>query len=294
MPAKTDQNETRMVPSSHPNKVRMLVLETDDLHPDATQEDRDGFGHVLGELFKQAGDEHEPSLGIETVIRYIIEDKGGKVPTPDEIGDDIHAILITGSMYDAYGEEEWIKKLMGLIRHLWIHRPDIRFSGICFGHQLLCRVLGSPVGPEPTGKWEISHNAVKLTDVGRHLFNLPPEKKEIYLHQMHIDYVEKPPVPNGENRDLLPPGTKVHVWGTSEHTGVQGCYIHKRLFSSQGHMEFSEGMVRKQLEKRVETGALNEKDADEAAERADWMHDGLLVAKAVLRFFHGDDDKFQC
>lgn len=71
---------------------------------------------MLGELFKEAGDQHEPTLGIETVIRYIIEDNGGKVPEPEEIGDDIHAILITGSVYDAYGDEEWILKLMDLIR----------------------------------------------------------------------------------------------------------------------------------------------------------------------------------
>jgi GMP synthase-like glutamine amidotransferase len=107
---------------------------------------------------------------------------------------------------------------------------------------------------------------------------------------MHSDYVVEAPRPTEENKDLLKPGTKVHVWGTSEHTGVQGCYIQKRLFTSQGHMEFDEEMVKRQLEKRVKSGALDKEKADEASERADWMHDGLLVAKAVVRFFHGDDD----
>jgi hypothetical protein len=93
----------------------MLVLETDDLHPE-TQKEKDGFGGVLGELFKEAGDDHDPCLGIETVIRYIIEDKGGSVPKPEEIGDDIHAILITGSVYDAHSNVEWIVKLMDLIK----------------------------------------------------------------------------------------------------------------------------------------------------------------------------------
>jgi GMP synthase-like glutamine amidotransferase len=176
---------------------------------------------------------------------------------------------------------------------VWIHRPDVRFSGICFGHQILCRVLGSEVKPEPNGEWEISHNPVQISDIGRRIFNLPADKDHINLHQMHVDYVVEAPKPTGKNRELLPPGTKVHVWGTSEHTGVQGCYINKRLFTSQGHMEFTEEMVKRQLEKRVESGALKEEDADEAAERSDWMHDGLLVAKAVLRFFHGDDDKVE-
>jgi GMP synthase-like glutamine amidotransferase len=107
---------------------------------------------------------------------------------------------------------------------------------------------------------------------------------------MHLDHVVNPP--STETTDLLPKDTKVHIWGTSDHTGVQGVYIHKRLFTTQGHMEFDEALVKRQLEMRVDSGSVSKQDADEAAERADWMHDGLLVAKAVLRFFHGDDDKY--
>jgi GMP synthase-like glutamine amidotransferase len=108
---------------------------------------------------------------------------------------------------------------------------------------------------------------------------------------MHVDHVINAPSP--QTTDLLKEGTKVHVWGTSDHTGVQGVYIQKRLFTTQGHMEFDESLVKRQLEMRVDSGSVSQKDADEAAERADWMHDGLLVAKAVLRFFHGDDDKYE-
>lgn len=44
---------------------------------------------------------------------------------------------------------------------------------------------------------------------------------------------------------------------------------------------------------RVEAGSVAKEDADEAAERADWKHDGETVAKAVIRFFHGDDDEVE-
>ena len=94
--------EARAMLSSHPEKVRMLVLETDDPHPE-TQKEKGGFGNVLGELFKEAGDEHEPQLGIETLMHYVIEEKGGRVPKVEEIGDEIHAIMITGSVYDEIG-----------------------------------------------------------------------------------------------------------------------------------------------------------------------------------------------
>jgi hypothetical protein len=101
--------------SSHPEKVRMLVLETDDSHPE-TQKEQGGFGDVLGKLFKEAGDEHVPQLGIETLMHYVIEEKGGRVPKVEEIGDEIHAIMITGSVYDAHSDVEWIKKLMKFIK----------------------------------------------------------------------------------------------------------------------------------------------------------------------------------
>lgn len=147
------------------------------------------------------------------------------------------------------------------------------------------------VQPEANGEWELSHSAIILSDLGRALFNLNQKQDRIHLHQMHLDHVVNPP--SVSTTDLLPKGTKVHVWGISEHTGVQGVYIHKRLFTTQGHMEFDEKMVKRQLEMRVKAESITLDAALEAAEKADWMHDGLIVAQAVLRFFHGDDDKYE-
>lgn len=143
--------------------------------------------------------------------------------------------------------------------------------------------------PKEDGDWELSHTPIELTDMGRWLFRLPESENHIRLHQMHLDQVVNAPSPSKTN--LLEPGTQVHVWGTTDHTDVQGVYIPRRLFTTQGHMEFNETNVKRQLEMRVKSGAVEESDAEEARERAEWMHDGILVAKAVLRFFHGDDDK---
>ncbi|RYP22750.1 hypothetical protein DL767_008977 [Monosporascus sp. MG133] len=279
--------EARVVLSKHPDSVRMLVLETDEARPD-TQEEIGSYGVIMNELFREAGDEHDPKLGIETVMHFVPEPDGGRVPEPEDIGDDVHAILITGSRYDAHGDDGWILKLMKLIRWIWTNRPDIKLTGICFGHQVLCRMLGSEVKPNPEGEWELAHTALDLTEVGRKLFGLPEGETRIHLHQMHLDHVINAPSPS--TTDLLEPGTKVHVWGRSEHTEVQGVYIQRRLFTSQGHMEFDDKMVRRQLEMRVKSGAVTLDEATEAAEKADWMHDGVRVAQAVLRFFHGDDD----
>ncbi|RYP86368.1 hypothetical protein DL769_000752 [Monosporascus sp. CRB-8-3] len=245
--------EARVVLSECPGSVRMLVLETDEAHPD-TQEEIGSYGAIMKELFREAGEEHDPKLGIETVMHFVSEPDGGRVPEPEDIGDDVHAILITGSRYDAYGDDEWVLKLMDLIRQIWTNRPDIKLSGIRFGHQVLRRVLGSEVKPNPEGEWELAHTALDLTEVGRKLFGLPEGETRIHLHEMHLDHVINGPSPS--TTGLLEPGTKVHVWGRSEFTEVQGVYIQRRLFTSQGHMKFDDKMVGRQLEMRVKSDTV--------------------------------------
>ncbi|KEQ90945.1 hypothetical protein AUEXF2481DRAFT_70678 [Aureobasidium subglaciale EXF-2481] len=271
--------------SERPNKVRMLVLETDEPHPD-TIEEKGTFGEVFDRLFKTAGDNHDPPLGIETAMKFVVESKGGRVPSVDEL-DDVHAILITGSMFDAHGDDEWIQKLIKLLQDLWVHRPDIRFSGVCFGHQVLCRMLGAKVDTVPGGDWELSHTHIDLSDIGQKLFRT--KDSQLRLHQMHQDHVVEPP--SSKTTDLLKEDQKVHVWGSSEHTAVQGIYVKDRLFTSQGHLGFDEDMVKRQINMRIESGSLKDLDhADAAKETADMEHDGEAVAGSILRLFHGEDN----
>lgn len=107
--------KSRTITSDHSEKVRMLVLETDEPHPD-TQREKGSFGEILNDLLVKAGEAHVPKLAIETVIQYIVEPDGGRIPKKEEITEDIHAILITGSVWDAHGDDEWIHKLMDLLK----------------------------------------------------------------------------------------------------------------------------------------------------------------------------------
>ena len=99
---------------------------------------------------------------------------------------------------------------------------------------------------------------------------------------MHQDQVTSVP----SDSDLLA-GRKVHVWAKTDHTEVQGLYVQDRLFTTQGHIGFDEKMVHRQIEMREES--IDEKVAEQAKKTAHMEHDGLVVAEAVLRFFHGDD-----
>lgn len=106
-------SRTRMVVKDMP-KVRMLVLETDTAHKE-TIKARGTFGQILHHHFAQAGMEHDPPLGVETDRRFVVAEEGGKVPTFDEVKD-FDAILMTGSMFDAHGNNQWILDLLALLR----------------------------------------------------------------------------------------------------------------------------------------------------------------------------------
>jgi len=150
-------------------------------------------------------------------------------------------------------------------------------------------MLGSTVESVPSGEWELAHTAINLSPVGEKLFNGDAKDGKIHLHEMHQDHVVEPP--SVESSDgLLKKGTKVHVWGSSDHTKVQGVYIRDRIFTTQGHLGFDEEQVKRQMEMRVESGGIEDKEhAEKAADTADMEHDGEVVAQAMLRFFHGED-----
>lgn len=97
----------------------------------------------------------------------------------------------------------------------------MKFSGICFGHQILCRLFGSKLKPKPKGDWELGHSKIRLTSIGKLLYRT--DSDAVHLHQMHQDQVVSPPSPE-TSKGLLHPGTKVHVWGSSDHTPVQDVY----------------------------------------------------------------------
>ncbi|KAK2592290.1 hypothetical protein QQS21_010010 [Conoideocrella luteorostrata] len=254
------------IPARDSPKVRLMVLETDEPHPD-TQSERGSFGQILHHHFSKAGERHHPPLAIETNQVFVVTERGGRMPKREEL-DGYDGLLITGN--------------------LWVSRPDFHFTGVCFGHQLLSRLLGGIVGPAPSGDWELGHCRININPTGQRLFRT--RQNHIHLHQMHQDQVSA--MPNHETAGgLLPGNTDVSCWGHSEHTPIQGLYIPDRLFTTQAHLAFDEDMVKRQIQIRVEKGSIQDLGhADRAAETAHLEHDGGEVAKAILRLFVYDDD----
>ena len=171
----------------------------------------------------------------------------------------------------------------------WMKYPDIRFSGVCFGHQILCRALGSVVQRSPGEEWEFAHTIINLTPIGRALFRT--DEPFIYLHQMHQDQVIDAPSPTKEPIPSML-NHAAHIWGSTKVCPVQGVYLRERLLTTQGHLGYDPQMVREHIERRIELGVVNNTQAAEVAkETAELKHDGLIVAGAILRFFNGEDEK---
>jgi GMP synthase (glutamine-hydrolysing) len=55
--------------------------------------------------------------------------------------DSADAFLITGSKYDAFADDEWVRSLREYARMLYARGKPL--VGICFGHQLLAHALGA-------------------------------------------------------------------------------------------------------------------------------------------------------
>lgn len=94
--------------------VRIMVLETDKPHPD-TQTEKGSFGEILHRHFSRAGEAHHPPLGIETDQEFVVTEQGGRMPSYDEF-EGFDGLLITGSMFDAHGDNDWILQLLELLQ----------------------------------------------------------------------------------------------------------------------------------------------------------------------------------
>jgi hypothetical protein len=87
------------------------------------------------------------------------------------------------------------------------------------------------------------------------------------------------------HRDIVfyyPPD--VEQLGSSPVCSVQGMYAKKRLLTVQGHPEFNSTIMTEILNKRHEIGIFDDMMFQSAMDRVTLRHDGVVVAKAFLRF----------
>lgn len=160
----------------------------------------------------------------------------------------------------------WINRLVAYTKSV-LAQTRVRIIGVCFGHQIVGRALGSIVTRSHLG-FEISVCKVDLTETGKSLFD---GKDSLHIMQMHRDIVV-----------AFPLGVK--SLGSSPMCENQGMYVQRRLVTLQAHPEFRHDIMKEIVEVRKEQKILDESLAADGLRRVMDKHDGYTVAKAFVRF----------
>lgn len=79
----------------------------------------------------------------------------------------------------------------------------------------------------------------------------------------------------------------VSILAKTDICANQCMYRAGRLFSVQGHPEFTEEIVREILDIRRDAHIVTEELYQDGIDRAANAHNGVAVAQAFLRFLHG-------
>lgn len=240
------------------------------------------YGGVFTDLFRRAvapwGVPLESVLDIST--HDVVAD-GFESKYPDL--SQIDVILITGSKHTAFDNTPWIQYLVEFSKRTLVTttpeakaagvRP-VRMLGICFGHQIIGRALGSPVDKGPNG-WEVSVTDVALSPEGVAFFGSELRTAgRLTIQQMHRDIVVEYP------EGAIP-------LASTDICSVQGMLLPGRAVTVQGHPEFTGPIVREILEARHKIGVLNDEIYQNGINVVDGKHDGEAIARAFLKFAQG-------
>ncbi|QDZ24080.1 class I glutamine amidotransferase [Chloropicon primus] len=158
---------------------------------------------------------------------------------------DYDGVVVTGSKFDAHGQDAWIADLMADLRAC--HERRQRVLGICFGHQVLARSLGGKV--ERAQKWSLGANKIAFDaeKVGESCGRLAGGALDdgigvvLRIHQIHQDEVS-----------VLPPDATAIA--SSPECENEAFVIGSHIFCVQGHPEFDDKMVADMLVLKRENG----------------------------------------
>ncbi|CEJ89958.1 hypothetical protein VHEMI05773 [[Torrubiella] hemipterigena] len=242
--------------------IRLAIIEADTPQPKANEK-FGGYRGLYTEMLRKAAEILEPPQPLEEVLKitghHVVDDKD---PYPNL--DNIDAILISGSKHTAYHDDAWILNLVEFTKKA-LATKRVKVIGVCFGHQLLARVLGAPVVKNKKG-WEVSVMPIHCTDKGKEIFG----RDILNIEQMYSDIVYE--VPEGST-----------VLASNDMCPIQALYSEGSYISIQGHPEFTGEIMDEILTNR--RGVLfTDEMSDDGMRRAHLEQDGAIIAKGFIRF----------
>lgn len=177
---------------------------------------------------------------------------------------DCDGYITTGSRYGVNDDLPWIDTLEEFVAAL--AQETIKFVGICFGHQVLAKVLGGEVTESDRG-WAVG---VSINRIGLQKEWMSPAQKMLNLVVSHHDQVSSPP-----------PG--IEVLASSDFCPYYMFQYGEHMMSVQGHPEFSKAYSDALMDRRVNLlPAARIRDGKASLTEA--VHDRLMM-HWIVNFF---------
>ncbi len=178
--------------------------------------------------------------------------------------------VIPGSRQSVYDDDAWIGRLESWTAEALDRRTPL--AGVCFGHQMIGRIMGAPV-EKFSGGWNIGAIDYEVRAQPAWVPDMPERYRLIASHQ---DQVLE-----------LPAGAE--LFASSERCKVAGYTVDDHVLCVQGHPEFGPELAGSLYRSRIERiGAEPVSDAlatlDRTLDRhtvADWLIATIHSARAI-------------
>uniref|UniRef100_A0A1J3E2Z6 Glutamine amidotransferase domain-containing protein n=1 Tax=Noccaea caerulescens TaxID=107243 RepID=A0A1J3E2Z6_NOCCA len=173
----------------------------------------------------------------------------GEFPEDKDL-DKYEGFVISGSLNDAFGDDDWIVKL----RSLCLKLDDMkkRVLGICFGHQILTRIKGGKIGRASSGMDMGLRTITMVKDAvkpGGYFGDEIP--KSLAIIKCHQDEVLELP----ESATLL---------AYSDKCNVEMCSYGNHFLCIQGHPEYNKEILSEIIDRVVNMKLIEQDFADKA------------------------------
>lgn len=141
--------------------------------------------------------------------------------------------VIPGSRHSVYDDLAWVRRLETWTLTALDRRTPL--AGVCFGHQLIARVLGAPVGPFADG-WNVGAIDYEVRSHPSWISEMPDRFR---LLASHRDQVAE-----------LPAGAT--LLASSDRCPIAGYTIDETVICVQGHPEFVAPLAESLYRSRVD------------------------------------------
>ncbi|KAL3724008.1 hypothetical protein ACJRO7_036086 [Eucalyptus globulus] len=197
---------------------------------------KEQYGGIFG-LFKGM-------LAGEGEVWDVFRAPAGELPDDGQVGL-YDGFVITGSFCDAHADDDWICRLIDLLKNLDSMKKKV--LGICFGHQVLGRALGGKVGRAES--WDIGLRTLQLSPSFDHFssFELPAQLAVIECHQDELKE--------------LPAGAE--LLARSDKTGIEMFRYGDHFMGIQGHPEYNRDILLHLIDRLIRRGLITESYGDD-------------------------------